>query len=451
MNLQSKLLTEPFLIQLYKACASHINILAICVNNLQSSYLPNRDFIAVHKAFVKFYQNYKAVPTRGELEQSLQNPMRVSDILDEVFAAFKGTPEAIIDNLESYIRQVELQKSYKESAAAYNKGNVYEASQILVRYANWSTSFSLRPSSFVNVIEEFEVNLKRNKEQRKQAKALPPVTRFYIDELDQRNNGRNLRTQLTCFLASTGVGKSHVARWIGKNAAEQSALNVLHFQLEGSEKEVVDAYSASFAKVSSYKVENGYFEDGEIEEMAESANQCQGRVFVRSFPKFNNHVSTIDIRNGIREFAREHGIKADVVIVDSIDLLTDASGRKYGENGERHKRVAVVQDLKDLAAEENVWIVGTYQSTIENREWLNDESNVLTEYNTAEAKGISRPLTHLITLNQSTREKRERTMRLNVAKSRFFENGDVIKIATDYDNEQFYDRARTLRAKGLID
>ena len=155
-------------------------------------------------------------------------------------------------------------------------------------------------------------------------------------------------------------------------------------------------------------------------------------------------MSTIDIRNGIQDFKKRYNINPDVVIIDSIDLLTDSSGRKYGENGERHKRIAVANDLKDLAADENVWMVGTYQSTIENRDWLNDEKNVLTEFNTAEAKGLARPMTHLITLNQSDRERKEHTMRLNVAKSRFFEKGEPFKIATDYDNEQFYDQVRTM-------
>ena len=53
-------------------------------------------------------------------------------------------------------------------------------------------------------------------------------------------------------------------------------------------------------------------------------------------------------------------------------------------------------------------------------------------------------MTHLITLNQSANERREHTMRINVAKSRFFERGEVFKIATDYENEVFYDRTRTM-------
>ena len=64
-------------------------------------------------------------------------------------------------------------------------------------------------------------------------------------------------------------------------------------------------------------------------------------------------------------------------------------------------------------------MVVTYQSTIEDREWLNDERNVLTEYNCSEAKGLARPCTHLVSLNQSSAERKENVMRLHVAKSRF--------------------------------
>lgn len=141
------------------------------------------------------------------------------------------------------------------------------------------------------------------------------------------------------------------------------------------------------------------------------------------------------------------GRNPDIVIVDSMDLLTDASGRSWGADHERAKRIAVANDLKDLANDENVWMVATYQATIENREWLNDEKNVLTEYNCSEAKGLSRPLTHLITLNQSEAERNEDTMRLHIAKARFFKKGDTFKIATDYQNEIFYDHKRTMGLK----
>ena len=42
-------------------------------------------------------------------------------------------------------------------------------------------------------------------------------------------------------------------------------------------------------------------------------------------------------------------------------------------------------------------------------------------------------------------------MRLHVVKSRFFRKGYTIKIATDYDNEIFYDNERSLALQQLND
>lgn len=109
--------------------------------------------------------------------------------------------------------------------------------------------------------------------------------------------------------------------------------------------------------------------------------------------------------------------------------------------------INVAQDLKNIAMDLGCWVVTTYQATIEDGDWLNDEKNHLTRAHLSESKGIVRPLTHLITLNQTDAEKDENRMRLYIDKSRFFKGdvGGIIKIKTDYDNGSFYDSAGTLR------
>lgn len=253
-----------------------------------------------------------------------------------------------------------------------------------------------------------------------------------------------MRTQLTCFLAPTGVGKSHIARHIGLHAAIDDGLDVLHFQLEGSQKEVVDAYSGALIEKSSYLYEKGKLTDNEIDRYMAQINEYAGNIDVKSFPRFNSKVSTIDIKSGIDEYKKIYGKSPDVIIIDSMDLLSDASGKQWDSDHERHKRIAVANDLKDIAGDEDVWIVVTYQATVENRDWLNDEKNVLTEYNCSEAKGLARPMTHLISLNQSDNERKENIIRLHIAKSRFFKKGKTIKVATRYEDEVFYDKQRTL-------
>lgn len=441
----SNVLTEEFLMDLFYTCMENDYILAVVMDHVRKEYLPDRDFITLHSCLRSYYKDYKKAPTFSILKQMIANNKSAVSLLDDIYdSASVIETEQILEQLENYIKQVRFQKIYKEVGELYNKQGHEEASKKLQEYTEWASTFNLRSSEFVDVIETFGIRFKANRQKHNADNKMLPITRFYIDELDAMNNGRDLRTQLTCFMAPTGVGKSHAARWIGKNACQIDGLNVLHFQLEGSKDEVVNAYSASLVSCSTYRYETGTIRDIDMSRMEAMLKAVAGKLYVKSYPKFNAHVSTIDIRNGIQDFKKRYNINPDVVIIDSIDLLTDSSGRKYGENGERHKRIAVANDLKDLAADENVWMVGTYQSTIENRDWLNDEKNVLTEFNTAEAKGLARPMTHLITLNQSDRERKEHTMRLNVAKSRFFEKGEPFKIATDYDNEQFYDQVRTM-------
>lgn len=441
----NNVLTEEFLMDLFFTCMNNDYVLAVVMEQIKKSYLPDRDFISLFNQLKAYYKEYKKAPTYSIFGQSVSRQKSVAALLDDIYDSGNelGTEQAL-EQLENYIKQVRFQQAYKEAGELFNKADHEQASLKLQEYAEWVSTFSLRESEFVDVIGTFGIRFKGNRQKHNAVDKQLPITRFYIDELDVMNNGRDLRTQLSVFLAATGVGKSHAARWIGKNACQIDGLNVLHFQLEGSRDEVVNAYSASLVKCSTFRYETGTIRDVEVERMEEMLKSVAGKLYVKSYPKFNSHVSTVDIRNGIQDFKKRYGISPDVVIIDSIDLLIDASGRKYSENGERHKRIAVANDLKDLAADENIWMVGTYQSTIENRDWLNDEKNVLTEFNTAEAKGLARPLTHLITLNQSDRERKEHTMRINVAKSRFFEKGEPFKIATDYENEQFYDRERSL-------
>ena len=152
----------------------------------------------------------------------------------------------------------------------------------------------------------------------------------------------------------------------------------------------------------------------------------------------------MDLRNECEKYREKFSVYPDVIIVDSLDLLTDSSRKSWDTNGLRLKRIAVAQDLKDLAGEIGAWVVATYQATVENPEWVNDEKNVLTAFNTSECKGLQRPCTHFISLNQSKNEYNESIMRIYVDKFRFCKKRDAFRIAIDYEHERFYDRERTL-------
>lgn len=451
MAREDNVLTEDFLFELYYSCFNYDYVCSMVVRHMNKTYLPGRDFQSLQSYLCKYWKEHKSAPTINIISQMVLANKEVRSLLDDIKDMAEGVePEIVLEQFEEYLRQVKFQKTYKEIGKLYAQQDREKAMKLLQDFAEWQNDFHLQQNQFVDVLETWESRFLRNRDKHNQEAKQKPITRFYIDGLDEMNAGRDLRGQLTCFLAATGVGKSHAARWIGKCACQMDGLNVLHFQLEGSEDEVTDAYSASLVGCNSYRYSTGTLKDRDIEKMVELVRAVSGTLKIKSYPKFANQVSTVDIKNGIAKYKKIYGTNPDVVIIDSMDLMTDSSGRKWSENGERHKRIAVANDLKDLAGDENVWMVVTYQATIENRDWLNDEKNVLTEYNTAEAKGLSRPMTHLISLNQSINEMRENTMRINVAKSRFFKKGEPFKIATDYENELFYDRVRTLNINKVI-
>lgn len=441
-------LSAEFLYELYAASLRYDTLCGVVTEHMRKEYLPDRSFQKVQEVIANHYRTYKVPPTYATLSQTFQGDYDVIELI-ETFHEYEeenSSTEALTDMLESYIKGVRLQKVYTEVGKLYNQNRQDKAEELLGEYARWLSSFTLRTTAFVDVAKTFRERFERNRRREAESREnhLPQVCRFYIPYLDALNGGRNLRGQLTCFLASTGVGKSHLAKHIGIRADIDDGLHVLHYQLEGSEQEALDAYSGGMISRNAYYFEQGRISDREFKHFEELVMGYAGSITVRSFPRFAARISTMDIKTGIAEYRKINGYSPDVVIIDSMDLLTDASRRQWGAEHERSKRIAVANDLKDLAADENVWMVVTYQSTIEDRDWLNNERNVLTEYNCSEAKGLARPCTHLISLNQSSAERKECLMRLHVAKSRFFRKGDTIKIATDYDNEVFYDVQRSI-------
>lgn len=437
-------LTSDFLAELYNCAITNNQICSVVARYMEDSFLPDQQYQMLNETLKSYYLEYKTAPQYGIITQRLSTSRAVSELLEEIRDTAASTdPDGIRDQFEEYLKLVQFKKIFKEVSKKYEDGARIDAMMSFTREGLKLQQFTLKPEEFIDIAATYEERLRDNKVRSENPTSIP-VNSFYIDGLDAMNKGSNLRTQLSLFLAMSGVGKSHIARWIGYNAAYVSSLNVLHFQLEGSESEITDAYSAMLSKTTTREFENGRVSTHTIEHLKTVLNTYKGTLKVKAYPKFGKEISTMDLRNECEKYKEKFGYYPDVIIVDSLDLLNDASGRMWDSKNLRHKRIAVAQDLKDLAGELNAWVVATYQATIENPEWVNDEKNVLTAFNTSECKGLQRPCTHLISLNQSRREYNEETMRMYADKFRFCKKADPFRIALDYEHEVFYDRARTL-------
>lgn len=268
----------------------------------------------------------------------------------------ENNTESLTDMLEGYIKGVQLQKrSIPRSASSTTRTVPTRPRRCSPEYAGWLSSFTAPHHGVRGRGENLPGALRgqpppRSREPRKPPAAGVPLLHPYLDAL---NGGRNLRGQLTCFLASTGVGEIEQQQGIGIRADIDDGLHVLHYQLEGSEQEALDAYSGGMISRNAYYFEQGKISDREFKHFEELVMSYAGSITVRSFPRFAARISTMDIKNGVNRIPQINGYSPDVVI-DGLGLLTNATRRQWGAEHERSKRIAVANDLKDLAADENV-------------------------------------------------------------------------------------------------
>ena len=442
---RSNVLTVEYLQQLYWGAINNSFVCSAVSQHMEPELLPTQDFQTLHEAIKKHFMAHNNAPKYAVIKQMVASSRAVTELLEEIHdEAQEYEPEVLLDQLELYLKYMMFQRSYKEIGKLYQNGEKNKALDQLYQDSEKIKTFSLKQEEFVDVVTTFRDRFNDNKEKHEENSMKKAVTSFYIHQMDEMNHGRNLRGQETIFLAQTGVGKSHVARWIGMNACYVSGLDVLHIQMEGKTAETTDAYSAGIVGVESYMYESGMINEHSMLQYQKTVEMASGRIVVRGFPKFGNEITTIDVKNVIEEFRKKFGKYPDVLIIDSVDLLGDSTGRNWGEKGQRFKKIQVSKDLKDIAGDYDLWVVGTYQANISDTKLTEDPNFVLTEYNCSEAKGISWAVTHLVSLNQTSKERKERTMRLYFAKSRFFPKGEPFKIATDYEHERFYEGQRTL-------
>ncbi len=441
---KTNVLTPEYLKQLYWGAINNSQVCAAVSIYMEEELLPTQDFQALHVAISKHYMTYKSAPKYGIIKQTVASSRAVVELLDEIHDEAQDIDSnVLLEQLEKYLKLTMFQRAYKEIGKTYQGTDGMEAVEQFYAEAEKIKRFTLKQEEFVDVVKTFHERYINNMEKHNENSAKKAITSFYIHKMDEMNHGRNLRGQLSMFLAKTGVGKSHIARHIGTNACYTSGLDVLHIQLEGSTSETTDAYSAGMVGCESYLYESGRINDHALKQYEKLIELAAGTLVVRGFPKFGKKVTTIDINNVLDEYQKKYGKNPDVMIIDSGDLL-DPAEKNRGKDDVRQNRINMTKEIKDIAGERDLWAVVTYQANVPDPKLTEDESFVLTEHNCSEAKGVSYAVTHLVTLNQTSKERKERVMRLYFAKSRFFPQGEPIKIATDYEHERFYSPERTL-------
>lgn len=446
----SKELSKDFLHELFKICLKKPEILVLTRDYLKYQYLPGEEYKLVWQAIINYYELNSSCISTGILSQKFQMNERVQTVLSKIKTADLISQDDAVEQLKEFIRLNLFIDSYDKIGELYQKGDKNQAIELLKSAYDELDNFSIKKSVghtqvFTSLVDRLIKRREdaKEKENVKVQRKLPTG----ITPLDVQIGGGVDRGDTLCFMAGSGIGKSKALKWVGISLSRRG-FKVLHVQLEGSESEALDAYDAGITGSTISNLEEGIFSDHSlkvIREGCEYISNLGGEIYMKAYSQFNS-ATMLEIRALVAELG-----DVDALILDYIELADPGNGKRYETNneGERARRTAVSNELKNIAVEFDLAGFTATQSTTVDTKESDDPDFVLTRYHISEFKGLLKPFSYFITMNQTDDEYREGIIRLYGDKTRKYKLlKRVMPIYTLYNKERFYDHVRSVKAFG---
>ena len=442
-------LNPNFLNELIRSLVTHPRVLVVCLTELKFEYMPSRQYKEIWNFISSHHRKYQQPPTIGHLFQGLAVDPETIAVLEHVKMANLPAPDVVLDQLEVFIKQKKFSESFALAREAFNKGDHDLAYSTYEKNAIEIAQYSLSGKNVETVFGGYNER-DQKRQQVDNSKRMGKVP-FRIDDLDDVSYGGVNYGDTCCFLAQSGVGKSKLLKWIAMQNAV-AGISGVHIQAEGTHAECMTLYDAMWTSNPVKNLERGTMPEGLYEQLQQAIQYYVAQksdIHVYSFEQFGSG-SMIDVRNIIADLIREFDIQ--FICLDYLEKMNTGGKHRYGSNDdstERTRRLQLAMAFKDLCVEFNLaGFTATQASTIAPDVW-NQESFVMTRYNTSEAKSLVDPFSYFISLNQTTEEKKMDRLRLHCDKIRKYKSGWTIPIKTAYDYEWFYHRDATIN-EGMI-
>lgn len=438
-------LSEDFLIEFYKACITTKNILELGLLHIQSQFLPTDAYKKVWKSIVHIHELNNTTPTIGVLSERLKNDEDALDLLLQVKdCRISDKKEVILNQFETFIKEMRFKELYKKVGTLYNEDKKDEAIKLLAQESEEIFHFNFKKDTYTRLFEQFEERQIVRKQKGDNAVAVKIPTG--IHPFDHYTRGGLSIGTSALFMARSGVGKSTLLRWLGLHAA-RLGYKVVHFQCEGTEQEVLDAYDAAWTSVDLEEMEFGNIpisKQSTIKKVRADILNKKGEIFVIASEQFDS-MSIDDCRDHIIELEKGYG-KVDLVLFDYLEIF-GLRGKYYNsEKGERKRREDIANKITNIATElKVVSVTATQANDIPPAKW-NNPDYVMTRSDISEFKGALKPFSYFATLNQTADEYDAGVMRLHNDKFRKYKSGQTFRIFQSLKNSRFYDSSRTLQS-----
>ena len=363
------------------------------------------------KEILRYYDRYNTVPTLDILKSELQkidNEVLQISIKDQLKQAYVSSDEDLAyvqEEFTNFCRNQQLKKALMSSVDLLKAGD-YDSIKIMIENA-------LKAGQDKNIGHEYVKDIEER--YRENARNVIPTPWKKIDGLLQGGLGNG---DFGLIFGSPGGGKSWSLVAIGGHAVRMG-YNVLHYTLELGEQYVGKRYDAFFTNISVSDTKNLRIKAEEI------IPQLPGQLIIKEFPTGRATMSTIESHiNKIESL----GIKADLVIIDYVDLL---SSRK--KNRERKDEIDdIYTSTKGLARQLDIPIWSVSQV---NRAGAHDE---IIEGDKAAGSYDKLMITDFcMSLSRKKEDKVNGTGRFHIMKNRYGMDGLTFAVKADTNTGHF--------------
>lgn len=437
-------LSPNFLNELAKLCLNSKDVTDIVRQHFQFSFIKAQEFKEIFKYIFDFTAAHNKTPTIGVLSQNLPQTPELTHIIADIRETSIGDKkDEILVSFEKFIKKGRFQKLYEDVREDFNKQEHEKAMLAMEKESRAINEFSLINKLHSRVFADFD----KRQVERKQQDFSVVRTPIGIPPFDCHTHGGIEPGRSMLVIARKGVGKSTCLRSIGFNLAFRGKSGV-HFQAEGTKKEVQDAYDAMWTGVAIDDIRKGDLTGKDLAKIEQSRqaflSQC-GEIFIIPYEQFAS-ATIADCRAHIQELKKEFNI--EWAIFDYLEKFDPGDGKRYGTNaeGDRAKKLAVAEKIVNISTEFNMFCAtGTQANDITPKEY-NDPNFVITRSNIANLRATIDPFSYTITLNQTDDENDKDIMRIHEEAFRFQKIKSwesTYPIVQDREHGRFIDVAQT--------
>jgi len=402
---------HEFQIKVVSSLLTHKEFLTNIHDIISEEYFESQSMNWVVKEILKYYDRYHTVPTLDVLKVELQKidndvlQISIKEQLKQAYVSSDEDLEYVQEEFTNFCRNQQLKKALMSSVDMLRAGD-FDGIRFLIDNA-------LKAGQDKNIGHEYVKDIESR--YREESRVIVPTPWDKINEILQGGLGNG---DFGLIFGSPGGGKSWSLVGIGGHAVKLG-YNVLHYTLELGEEYVGKRYDAYFTNTPVNRP------DLVRPKAEEIIPQLPGKLIIKEYPVGRATISTIE--SHIKK-VESLGIKADLIIIDYVDLLASKKS-----NRERKDEIDdIYTSTKGLARELDIPIWSVSQV---NRAGANDD--VIEGDKAAGSYDKIMITDYCMSLSRKKEDKVKGTGRYHVMKNRYGIDGITFGVKADTSTGHF--------------